>query len=302
MARDKNQVYAEAYGANPETYADKETLMAKYQYGDRVKLAPFEGEPEQKGTVLEESEKGVITVQLDKQFYNLLDGDDGLREVSRDQIVACVPKDLVPKTTQEGIYCHPYSVAGGVDTPVYHDPLVCSEGKEAAEVPVREVFYHIHNSDSHGRNHFLVELTEEVNRVLIKEYIDKIHGVDFGYAKRTYTLGVYCGKLFDVEEIKKKTMVAVFDYLMAQGLGDVRLIEKPLPVDPNDLEKAVFYTKDCIDSLLKVDSQPEDLAAALQDVEQHLKLVIAAADEGFPKGSIEEEGEELAADTDEEER
>lgn len=51
--------------------------------GTRVHLLPFEDEGEEYGIVLG-GEEDVITVLLDEQYRN--EGDDGLREVTPDQI------------------------------------------------------------------------------------------------------------------------------------------------------------------------------------------------------------------------
>lgn len=57
--------------------------MRDFPDGTRVRLLPFEDEPEQFGTVLGEPENGMYVVQIDPP---LEDGDDGLREVSEDQM------------------------------------------------------------------------------------------------------------------------------------------------------------------------------------------------------------------------
>ena len=61
----------------------KETRI--YKQGDRVRLLPFEEEPEQIATVLGPPENGMYIVRLDKEY--LADSlDDGLRELDAEQM------------------------------------------------------------------------------------------------------------------------------------------------------------------------------------------------------------------------
>jgi tripartite-type tricarboxylate transporter receptor subunit TctC len=56
--------------------------------GTRVRLLPFEGEGEEYGIVLG-GEADVVTVRLDERYRNV--HDDGLREVTPDQIAEVQP-------------------------------------------------------------------------------------------------------------------------------------------------------------------------------------------------------------------
>lgn len=60
--------------------------MAKFRNADRVVLTPFEGQPAQEATVLEAEGRRMYLVSLDTKYR---DGssDDGLRELSEDQMV-----------------------------------------------------------------------------------------------------------------------------------------------------------------------------------------------------------------------
>lgn len=57
----------------------------KFKEGQRVRLLPFEIEPEQFGTVLGIEGTDVILVEIDKQYRDNL-WDDGFREVPVEQV------------------------------------------------------------------------------------------------------------------------------------------------------------------------------------------------------------------------
>jgi hypothetical protein len=67
-------------------HSGTETIMSKqsFKVGERVKLLPFEEQPEETGKVLESEGMGLYIVQIDTQFRDV--GDDGLREVNEDQL------------------------------------------------------------------------------------------------------------------------------------------------------------------------------------------------------------------------
>lgn len=62
------------------------------QEGDRVRLAAFEEEPEQVGTVLEVYDDwSGLAVQLDEPPGGFEDEDDGVRELNVDQVLEVLP-------------------------------------------------------------------------------------------------------------------------------------------------------------------------------------------------------------------
>lgn len=58
----------------------------KFLAGDRVKLLPFEDQPEELGVVIEYEGNNLYCVTVDRRFR--LECDDGLREVDGDQLEA----------------------------------------------------------------------------------------------------------------------------------------------------------------------------------------------------------------------
>ena len=58
----------------------------RYRPGKRVKLLPFEDQPEQKGHILNWPTNDVIAVEIDVQYRDADGTDDGLREVPLNQI------------------------------------------------------------------------------------------------------------------------------------------------------------------------------------------------------------------------
>lgn len=59
--------------------------MAKYKEGDRVRLLPWEDQPEEVGTVCGDPVNEMYIVALDEEYIKEK-GDDGLRELSEDQM------------------------------------------------------------------------------------------------------------------------------------------------------------------------------------------------------------------------
>jgi hypothetical protein len=58
--------------------------MSKFKAGQRVKLLPFEDQPEQMGTIDEYEGNGLYCVTIDPKYRSK--GDDGLREVDEEQL------------------------------------------------------------------------------------------------------------------------------------------------------------------------------------------------------------------------
>jgi hypothetical protein len=70
------------------TIADQRIAPCALEYGDRVRLLPFEEEPEELGTVVGGLVNGNYTVRVDDEYRHHDDAyDDGLRDVPAEQLV-----------------------------------------------------------------------------------------------------------------------------------------------------------------------------------------------------------------------
>lgn len=56
-------------------------MRRKFREGDRVRLLPFEDQPEEYGEVCGDEEDEVVIVQLDDEYFTYGSKDDGLREM-----------------------------------------------------------------------------------------------------------------------------------------------------------------------------------------------------------------------------